>query len=281
MITEWQLLYKINLYFFYPAGLILLLFKNKNLTLLAGGYFLLGISSVIKAVLSIAIPQQIEYDSLFTGVIIALFCFYMVHRILSDPSIKETYSYFSKVIFSTFTIYYFFKNIPFLRGIIILAVAFPGVLILKLAGVDVGIGGIDYNNIPLYWQSSVEVYGSQLWEVNVPITNTNVTIVLGCTGLREILIFLFAILYAKGDFKKKQKAFLISALLIVITNILRNIVVIYFTGIKDVSFDTTHHTVGSIMIFLALLISTIFTLFHVPYINSQIENLFKLKKISK
>ncbi len=146
-------------------------------------------------------------------------------------------------------------------------------------GFSCEISGIDYAGHALFWQTGLNSAGGNIFEVNVPISPTNIGIVLGCTGLREILLFYFLVKFTDARFQLKKKVFLTGALVIFIANILRNVIVIYFTGYKELPFELTHHTIGSITIFIALIFVVIYTLFKIPQINSHIEDIFNLKKI--
>lgn len=275
-----NILYNVSSFIIIPvAFLCLWLYKDKNIKLLTFGLLFLSLHSFINLYLYINIGVEENLDPVITNFILILIFLFITSKISDDSSKFLSYKYFSKVILYGFGIYYFFEHSPLLRGVVILLAAFISVVFARVMGFSCSIGGMDYAGYNLLWQTKLDIIKGSIFEVNVPIAPTDIAIVLGCTGLREIILLYFLIKLTSADPALKKKVFLIDALVIIIANIIRNAVVIYYTGYKNTPFEITHHTVGSILIFAALLFVVIFTLFKIPRINAHIEDIFNLKKI--
>lgn len=275
-----NILYSINSLIILPAAFILLfLYKENKSRYLIAGLAFLSIHSFINLFLYINIGVERNLDPVITNFILVVLFLFITSKITGEKDKLAGYHYLSRVILYGFGIYYFFEHIPFLRGIVTLIIAFPSVIFAKIMGSNCWISGIDYAGYNLFWQGKLSIIGENILEVNVPVTPTNIGIVLGCTGLREIILLYFLIRLTSAGTVLKKRIFLIDSLIIIIANVIRNTIVIYYTGYKNLSFEFTHHTVGSILILVALLFVVIFTLFKIPQINSYIEDIFNLKKI--
>lgn len=273
-------IYIFNHFLIMPVSFLFLSFKKLKYLIYA--FILLAISGILNLVLYFHLDIEKNFDPVLTNFIITVFFIFIATRIYENRENLESYNYLRKTILAGFGLYYLFEHIPFLRGLIILIVALISVLLAQIIGFKCYISGIDYAGYNILLQTSLNIIGGNILEVNVPVSETNINIVLGCTGLREILLLYFLIKFSNSkDLSKKIKksTFLVGASVIFFVNIIRNVVVIYFTGYKNLPFELTHHTIGSILIFLALLFVTLFTLFRIPQINRHIENIFGLKKI--
>ncbi len=277
-----NILYIITNFIILPLAFIFLsFFKKDKIKYLIIGLLLLSLHSFVNLILYINIDIEKSFDSAITNFILAFLFLYITSKISNDKSKFSSYNYMRKVILYGFGIYYLFEHIPLLRGIVILIISCFSVIFARVMGFNCGISGIDYAGYSLFWQEKLNIVGGNIMEVNVPISSTNIGIVLGCTGLREILLLYFFIKLTDVDYKLQRKTFLIGAFTLLIANILRNTIVIYYTGYKNLPFEFTHHTIGSILIFIALLFVVIYTLFKIPQINSYIEEIFGLKKIKE
>ena len=275
-----NIIYSVNSFIILPFAFIFFaLFRKNKIKFLITALALLSTHSFVNLILYINIDIEKSIDSIVTNLVLVIIFIYILSKISDNENKFPAYHYLKKIILYGFGIYYFFEHIPLLRGMVILVVAFISIIIAKIMGFQCGISGIDYAGYSLFWQTELSTVGGNIFEVNVPISPTNIGIVLGCTGLREILLLYFLIAFTDALPQLKKKTFLTGALVIFTANILRNTIVIYFTGYKNLSFEFTHHTIGSILILVTLIFVVIYTLFKIPQINSYIEDIFSLKKI--
>ncbi|MBU1078054.1 MAG: exosortase/archaeosortase family protein [Spirochaetes bacterium] len=274
-----QYLFNINNILIIPASLVLLCLYKKSTFLYLLSIGLLITSFTIKALIDVSNIDSINYDTLITNIIIIIILIYISFRILETKINWETLLYLKKIILTGFGIFFLVENIPFLRGIISYLITLPSMLLAKIFSFSGSIEGIDYGHYPMYWQTFIEYINRVPFEVHVPIAGTNIGIVLGCTGLREILLFYSIIQFTGIPQKEKNKTFRLVFFSIMIINIIRNAIVLIFTGGRNVPFETTHHLIGGIMIFLTLLGLFIYVLIRIPEVNKRLENLFGLKPI--
>lgn len=271
-------LFNINNLFIIPLSLLFLIIYKKNRLFFELSLIIFISSLFLKLMITIQYEPN-NYDSIITNlilmIILGLFCF----RTFENKIREETLQYLKKVILLGFGIFHLIENIPVLRGLLIYIMTIPSLLITKIAGLPFSISGIDYGSYPLYWQTSVEYVNKIIFEVHVPIQPTNIGIVLGCTGIREFLLFFSIISFSSTAKQIKTKALQIVFISIFLINILRNTIVLIYTGAKNVPFETTHHYIGGGMILLTLIGLFIFILIKIPEVNKHIENLFGLKPI--
>jgi len=275
-----NILYILSSFIILPlAFFFITLFKENKPRFLIIGLLLFSFHSVINLILYINIDIEKSLDPVITNAVLVFLFLFIVSKFSYSKNRFPAYNYMKKVIFYGFGLYYFIEHIPLLRGIIVLIIASISVILARIMGFDCAIGGIDYAGYSLFWQDRLNIISGNILEVNVPISPTNIGIVLGCTGAREIILIYFFIMLTDADSKLKRKTFLINVITILVANIIRNVIVIYYTGYRNMPFEFTHHTIGTIIIFLALLSIVIHTLFRIPQINSYIEDIFGLKKI--
>lgn len=275
-----NILYVLSSFIILPlAFFFIFLFKEDKPVFFIISLLLFSFHSMVNLILYINIDIEKSLDPVITNTVLAFLFLFIVSKFSYNKNRFTAYSYIKRVILYGFGLYYFIEHIPLLRGIIVLIIASISVIVARIMGFDCAIGGIDYAGYPLFWQYRLNIISGNILEVNVPVSPTNIGIVLGCTGAREIILIYFFIMLTDANSKLKLKTFLINVVVIMVANIVRNVIVIYYTGYRNVPFEFTHHTIGSIIIFLALLFIVIHTLFRIPQINSHIEDIFGLKKI--
>ncbi len=274
-----QNLFKVNNFLIIPLSFILLILYRKNTFYYILSLILFIAGLLIKILMNIQNFNSINYDELITNIIICAVLIYICLRILENKIPDETLLYIKKIILFSFGLFFIIENSPFLRGISSYIIAIPSVLISKIFGFSFSIEGIDYGHYLIYWQTYLEYIGEMLFEINVPIQGTNIAIVLGCTGIRELLLFFGIVNFTNAEKPLKRKVFNLILVIIITSNIIRNSVVIIFTGGRNVSFETTHHIFGGILIFITLITSFIYALIKIPEINRHIEKTFGLKPL--
>jgi archaeosortase A (PGF-CTERM-specific) len=161
--------------------------------------------------------------------------------------------------------YFLIEKIPVFSGFIIKMVADQTALFMRVLGLDVAAGSIIYTG-----------------EVHVPITfdgTTSVFLILACTGIQSIMIFIGAIAaVTHADSLRRWKAFLVTVPVIYLLNIIRNMGVIYGIEVLDYSFEFMHHVVGKIGSLLALIILAFCAFSLLPELFDNIMGLADLPK---
>jgi exosortase/archaeosortase family protein len=113
----------------------------------------------------------------------------------------------------------------------------------------------------------------------VLIPPTDVAVVYACTGLREILIVIFAVLFTRAEQQEKKKTLWLAGSIIYGANLLRNNLVIALYGGRRTSFEIVHSLIGNIIVFLALTAAALIVFFTIPEVPDRLFSIFKLKKI--
>ncbi|MDI6708676.1 MAG: archaeosortase A [Candidatus Thermoplasmatota archaeon] len=116
-------------------------------------------------------------------------------------------------------------------------------------------------------------------EISFPIEGTaqEIHLILACTGLQSIAIFVGAILCVKAELKRKFYAFLATAPVIWVLNLVRNSCIIYSDGIGlDANF--IHNSIGKLGSLLALIALALVTFKLLPEVYTNIIALLELKK---
>ncbi len=108
--------------------------------------------------------------------------------------------------------------------------------------------------------------------------NQSVQIILACTGLQSMAVFIGVFIAINADFKRKIKAFLYTIPTIYILNLVRNVGVVYGMEVLGLSFYTMHNVIGKFGS-LIVLIALAFIVFNlIPELYENIMDLFNLPK---
>ena|GEM_PF-1543761 len=122
------------------------------------------------------------------------------------------------------TIYFVIDKIPQAAGALIYAVAWQTSMLLRLIGWDLHPGEIVY--------TGKEVY--------VPIEGSSISIILACTAIEAIVIFIAAIYCTPSSKEKRIRALLYTLPTIWLGNLVRNFLIIYLVdshALVDVAFS--------------------------------------------
>lgn len=111
-----------------------------------------------------------------------------------------------------------------------------------------------------------------------------VTVILACTAIQSIMIFVGAIACLKADTKRKWKGYLMTVPTIYVLNLFRNAGIIY--GYKDLnwrmfgldSFEWMHSYVGKVGSLVAMIIIALGLFSALPELHHNILDLFDLHK---
>ena len=160
-------------------------------------------------------------------------------------------------------IYFFVERVPILSGWLIQVVAEQSIWILNSFDLPTSVGSLDYGEGSKYYRPV-----SDNQEVQISIEgdewrnpdSLQVTIVLACTALQSMIIFVGGVVCTKAPAKRRFYAFLATVPAIYILNLIRNAVVIWLTYEHvwgDETFFWAHGVLAKIgsliaMIFLAI-----------------------------
>lgn len=182
-------------------------------------------------------------------------------------------------------IYYSFDRIPALTAAITWVTAAESIWMGQLFGYgwDMTVGGI--------------IWGPD--HVSVDIENANVRIILACTGIEAIVIFVGAIyatqmvrdpwavlrnpnkpgllrLRSMSQKERMTRALLITVSVIWVGNLIRNVMIIYLVDEKGMDFEFVHSDIGKSMSFVILLVLAFVTFNLVPEMLDNISGIIDL-----
>ena len=179
-------------------------------------------------------------------------------------------------------IYFFVERVPLLAGWLIHLVAEQSIWILDIFGVENTLGSIDYGEGSKIYRS-----GSEHEEVRVSIEGgswkdplaPSVNIVLACTALQSMIIFVGGVICTKAPLNRRFNAFLVTVPPIYILNLVRNAVVIWLTYEHVWGVDTffwAHAVYAKIGSLLALIVLAIAVFHFLPEMQDSILGVIDL-----
>ena len=179
-------------------------------------------------------------------------------------------------------IYFFVERVPLLAGWLIHLVAEQSIWILDIFGVENTLGSIDYGEGSKIYRS-----GSEHEEVRVSIEGgswknplaPSVNIVLACTALQSMIIFVGGVICTKAPLNRRFNAFLVTVPPIYILNLVRNAVVIWLTYEHVWGVDTffwAHAVYAKIGSLLALVVLAIAVFHFLPEMQDSILGVIDL-----
>lgn len=161
-------------------------------------------------------------------------------------------------------IYFLVQKIDVISGWLIHTVASQTVGILNAFGYSAEVDGV-YHGIQTY----------------VPIIfngHESVQIILACTGLQSMAVFIGVFAALDADTKRRLKAFLITVPTIYILNLVRNVGIVYGVEELNLSFYMMHNVIGKAGSLLALIVIAFFVFELLPELYDTIIALFKLPR---
>jgi len=179
-------------------------------------------------------------------------------------------------------IYFFVERVPLLAGWLIHLVAEQSIWILDIFGVENTLGSINYGD-----GSRIYRPGSDPQEVRVAVEGDSwkdplapsVNIVLACTALQSMIIFVGGVICTKAPLHRRFKAFLVTVPPIYILNIVRNAVVIWLTYEHvwgDDTFFWAHAVYAKIGSLIALVVLAIAVFHYLPEMQDSILGVIDL-----
>lgn len=249
------------------AGLLLLglgyfVKKKEGKFLNIIGYLLFGSYWLMQVPHFIIVADYV--NALFCAFALPFFAYIAYHEFLSfkyneDP---KHLRFLAGWLFFAGFIYFLIEKIPFLTAALIKICADQSVWLINLFGYNYSVGQVVY--FP---------------EISFPIlpTNQGISLILACTGIQSILIFLGAIICIKAALKRRFYALLATAPVIWLLNLVRNAGIIYGDSI-GVDANFAHNYLGKLGALLALLALAFIVFKLLPELYTNIIALLELPK---
>jgi archaeosortase A (PGF-CTERM-specific) len=196
------------------------------------------------------------------------FLFYIAYHEYLSHTRKEEVKSLTFLAGSTFIagfFYFLIEKIPVFAGSLIKVVADQTVWVMKAIGYNVRAGAISYGDtitVPVYFNG-----------------NHSVQLILACTGLQSMMIFIGVIAALRGvDTRRRVKAFMVTVPVIYVLNIVRNVGVIYGVEVLHQTFYFMHNVVGKAGSLIALIVLAYLAFDILPELYDSIYSIFELPK---
>lgn len=243
--------------------------------LLAGtGHFIYASYWLIWSALYIIIKHN-PSNAVFTLMGVAIFCYLGYHEIENHR--KNEYliamNWAARGTALTAFLYLLIERIDHITGWIVYVTAWYTVKIMNLIGFQpygkvVSLGKIAYNNDP----------------ISVAINGSGINIILACTGIQAMILFLVFNIFLVAETRRKFYGFLITVPVIFMANQLRNLAIIALVahnvsfGLNLNAFDLAHNWLGKGFSFLVLIGIVIYAFKILPEALLNLFDLIDLRK---
>ncbi|OIR21674.1 MAG: archaeosortase A [Marine Group III euryarchaeote CG-Epi4] len=179
-------------------------------------------------------------------------------------------------------IYFFVERVPILSGWLIQIVAEQSIWILNSFDIPTSLGNLDYGDGSKYYRPA-----SNHEEVQIAIEgdewrnpdSVSLTIVLACTALQSMIIFVGGVVCTKAPADRRFYAFLATVPAIYLLNLIRNAVVIWLTYEHvwgDETFFYAHGVLGKVGSLIALVFLAIAVFHFLPEMQDSILGVIDL-----
>jgi len=171
------------------------------------------------------------------------------------------------------TIYFVFDRVPQLSAWLIETVTQHTAGLLGILGMTYSAGPANLlGNPPWYRTNGEEIFAPLLNSSGQPV----VEIVLACTAIQGLAIAAAMILSVSEPPRRKAIAFLVVIPATYVTNLVRNVVVIYFFDVQHVQFELVHGYWGKGLAVAVLVVLVVFSFWILPELYVNINGLFEL-----
>ena len=236
----------------------------------------------------IQVEHYILIDDPFNGLICALampfFGYLAIHEYLSIRwnSKYEPLRWLAAMTVVAGGIYFFVERVPLLSGWLIQVVAEQSIWILNSLDIPTSLGSLDYGEGSRYYrpvsenqQVQIAIEGDEWRDPDAKF----VTIVLACTALQSMIIFVGGVICTKAPADRRFYAFLATVPAIYILNLIRNAVVIWLTYEHvwgDETFFYAHGILGKVGSLIALIFLAIAVFHFLPEMQDSILGVIDL-----
>ena len=179
-------------------------------------------------------------------------------------------------------IYFFVERVPLLSGWLIHVIAEQSIWILNVFELETTLGALDYGEGSRWYRPAsehqevrVSVEGESWQHVDAPTVN----IVLACTALQSMIIFVGGVICTKAPYDRRFYAFLATVPPIYILNLIRNASVIWLTYEHvwgDDTFFWAHAVLGKVGSLIALIFLAIVVFHFLPEMQDSILGVIDL-----
>ena len=179
-------------------------------------------------------------------------------------------------------IYFFVERVPLLSGWLIQVVAEQSIWILNSLDIPTSLGSLDYGEGSRYYRPVSENQQVQIAIEGDEWRNpdsVSVTIVLACTALQSMIIFVGGVICTKAPADRRFYAFLATVPAIYLLNLIRNAVVIWLTYEHvwgDDTFFFAHGVLGKLGSLIALIFLAIAVFHFLPEMQDSILGVIDL-----
>ena len=179
-------------------------------------------------------------------------------------------------------IYFFVERVPLLSGWLIHLIAEQSIWILNVLDLETTLGALDYGEGSRWYRPAsehqevrVSVEGESWQHIDAPTVN----IVLACTALQSMIIFVGGVICTKAPYNRRFYAFLATVPPIYILNLIRNAGVIWLTYEHvwgDDTFFWAHAVIGKVGSLIALIFLAIAVFHFLPEMQDSILGVIDL-----
>ena len=246
------------------------------------GWFCLGFFWWIQVEHYIIIKDPV--NALFCAAAVPFFGYLAYHEYLSLVWNKkyEPLRWLAAMTVVAGGIYFFVERVPFLTGWLIQVVAEQSIWILNVMDISTTLGNLEYGEGSRWYrpaseheQVSVSIEAESWKHIEAPTVN----IVLACTALQSMIIFVGGVICTKAPSDRRIYAFLATVPPIYILNLIRNAVVIWLTYEHiwgDDTFFWAHAVLGKVGSLIALIFLAIAVFHYLPEMQDSILGVIDL-----
>ena len=223
-------------------------------------------------------------NALFCAAAVPLFGYFAYHEYLTIiwEEKYESLRWLSAMTVVAGGIYFFVERVPLLSGWFIHLIAEQSIWILNTLDIGTSLGSIDYGEGSRWYRPT-----SEHEEVRVPVEagawrhslSPGVSIVLACTALQSMIIFVGGVVCTKAPLDRRFYAFLVTVPPIYILNLIRNAGVIWLTYEHvwgDDTFFWAHAVLGKVGSLIALIFLAIAVFHFLPEMQESILGVIDL-----
>ncbi len=217
---------------------------------------------------------------------LALFSVFSIHewKAYNGGEVRRSLKFMAGLTFMASGVYFLFAKVPLFSTALIWVTAAQTSALVNLIGMSTSVGS------PAYDPASAEIL--------VPVLGSGISIILACTAIEAIVIFLGAFVtveprpdpwhaykkisprmrsYQKMSGKeRKARALVYTIVPIWVLNLVRNVAIIWIVNNTDIPFDVAHGYIGKGFSFLVLLGLAMVVFDLVPEIYDDLLDLYRL-----
>jgi exosortase/archaeosortase family protein len=199
----------------------------------------------------------------------------MVHRESTAAHGLRSRLYIARVASATGLANLAVSHLTFLEIAVTYFVAAQSILLPVLMGMGVTLPRVETMGQSLLLKTLYAPVGAAevFPKVRIPVHPTNIAIVYGCTGVREMILVLFLVAFTGAPSEKKRKAVLIGTSAVYLGNLARNNLVVLLHGGGKTSFELAHGLIGHLLVMLVLIAAAVVVFFVVPEIPDHLAAL--------